>query len=316
VTLPDLVEPVQFPDDVSLGVEGIVPWETPNEDFYRIDTQIGVPRLSRDGWTLTVRGQVGQERTYTIDQLLEEFEVIERAITLTCVSNEVGGDLVGNARWLGVRVSDVLEASGVEDGATQVVGRAFDGFTTGYPVERAFDRDAMLAVAMNGEPLPPEHGYPLRMVVPGLYGYVSATKWLQEIELTTFEAFDQYWVERDWDQTAPIKISSRIDTPGGLSTVQGTTMVGGVAWAQPVGVDKVEVQIDDGEWQEARLGAGFNDVTWRQWTYEWDTSQVESGRHTITVRATDSNGNLQIQERQEPFPNGATGWQSLVVQVA
>lgn len=316
--LPSPLEPVEFPPDVAVDVEGVVPYETPNEDFYRIDTQIGTPRLSRDGWTLRVHGQVDRERTFTIDELLGEFEVIERAITLTCVSLEIGGDLVGNARWRGVRVADVLDAVGVEPSATQLVGRAFDDFTTGYPVERAFDRDAMLAVGMNDEPLPPKHGYPLRMVVPGLYGYVSATKWLTELELTTFDAFDQYWVERDWDERAPIKTQSRIDTPSSFDSVPAgeTVPVAGVAWAQTRGIQAVEVRVDDGPWQQAELAAEFNDVTWRQWRWDWDTSEVEPGRHDLQVRATDGTGEMQTEQRQPPFPNGATGWHRVVVTVA
>jgi DMSO/TMAO reductase YedYZ molybdopterin-dependent catalytic subunit len=261
-----------------------------------------------------VTGQVEDELELDLDELEERFEVIERAITLTCVSNEVGGDLVGNAVWRGVRVADVLDAAGVEPGATQVVGRAFDDFTVGYPVEAAFDRDAMLAVGMNGAPLPAAHGFPLRMVVPGLYGYVSATKWLTELELTTFEAFDQYWVERDWEPRAPIKTMSRIDTPGSLEQVGGDTVaVAGVAWAQTRGIARVEVSVDGGPWTEAELGPAFNDVTWRQWVYRWDTRDLAPGRHELRCRATDNTGHTQVEQRQPPFPDGATGWHGVVV---
>ena len=316
--LPEPIEPVTFPADAAVDVEGVVPYETPNEDFYRIDTQIGTPRLSRDGWTLRVHGMVDQERTFTLDELVGEFEVIERAITLTCVSLEIGGDLVGNARWRGVRVADVLDTVGVDPAATQLVGRAFDDFTTGYPVERAFDRDALLAIGMNGEPLPPAHGYPLRMVVPGLYGYVSATKWLTDLELTTFQAFDQYWVERDWDERAPIKTMSRIDTPSSFDSVDADAVVpvAGVAWAQTRGIQAVEVRVDGGPWQQADLASEFSDVTWRQWRWGWDTGKVAPGRHDLEVRAVDGTGEVQTEERQPPFPNGATGWHRVVVTVA
>jgi DMSO/TMAO reductase YedYZ molybdopterin-dependent catalytic subunit len=312
--LPTPTDPVALPQDISLDIDGIAPWQTSNAEFYRIDTQLSVPRLDREGWTLRVHGQVDQERTWTLDELEQEFEVIERAITLTCVSNEIGGNLVGTATWTGVRVADVLEAVGVDASATQLVGRAFDDFTVGYPVEAAFDRDAMLVVGMNGEPLPAAHGFPLRMIVPGLYGYVSATKWLTELELTTFEAFDQYWVERDWDQEAPIKTMSRIDTPKGLETVAaGTVPIAGVAWAQTRGITKVEVSIDEGPWQEAELGPAFTDVTWRQWAYRWDTTGVAAGRHDVRCRATDVTGEAQTEDRQPPFPNGASGWPSVAV---
>ena len=312
--LPAPTDAVTIPDGQDLAIDGLSPFQTPNSEFYRIDTRLDTPRLERDGWTLKVTGQVENELEFTLDELEDRFEVIERVITMTCVSNEVGGNLAGTATWRGVRVADVLEAAGVESSATQVVGRAFDDFTVGYPVEAAFDRDAMLVVGMNGEPLPAEHGFPLRMVVPGLYGYVSATKWLTELELTTFEAFDQYWVERDWEPQAPIKTMSRIDTPGSLERVGGDTVaVAGVAWAQTRGITKVEVSIDGGEWQEAELGPEFNDVTWRQWVYRWDTSGLEEGRHELRCRATDSTGETQTEERQPPFPDGATGWHSVVV---
>ncbi len=314
--LPSPVEPVAFPEGQDLAIEGLTPYQTPNSDFYRIDTRLDTPRLQREGWTLRVTGQVDTELELTLDELEERFEVIERAITLTCVSNEIGGELAGNAIWRGVRVADVLDAAGVDPSATQLVGRAFDDFTVGYPVEAAFDRDAMLVVGMNGEPLPAAHGFPLRMVVPGLYGYVSATKWLTELELTTFEAFDQYWVERDWEPEAPIKTMSRIDTPSSLQRIEGDTVaVAGVAWAQTRGISRVEVSVDGGPWQEAELGPAFNDVTWRQWVYRWDTSGLATGRHELRCRATDATGEVQTEERQPPFPDGATGWHSVVVLV-
>ena len=257
---------------------------------------------------------VDAERTWTYRELLA-LPSLEIPITMTCVSNEVGGDLVGTAVWQGVRLADLLDAVGVDPAATQIVGRAFDGFTTGMPVEAAFDRDTIVAYAMNGEPLPSAHGFPLRMVTPGLYGYVSATKWLSEVELTTFEAFDQYWVARGWDERAPIKTQSRIDTPGSFGRVPvGTTVpVAGVAWAQTRGIEKVEVRVDDGPWQEAELAAPVSDVTWRQWVWRWDTTGLTGGRHQLTTRATDATGEVQTEDRARPFPDGASGWHSIAV---
>lgn len=315
VGLPTPTTPVEL-DLASLGVdaEGVSPWVTPNADFYRIDTQLQVPRLDRTGWTLDIAGMVDTPFSLTLDELEDRYEVIERAITLTCVSNEVGGQLVGNATWLGVRLADVLEDAGVQPGSDQLVSRSFDGWTAGFPVDAAFDRDALLAVGMNGEPLPAEHGFPLRLVVPGLYGYVSATKWLTQLELTTFDAFDQYWVERGWDARGPIKTQCRIDTPAGLSRLgRGQVAVAGVAWAQTRGITGVEVSVDDGPFQPATLADAYDDVTWRQWVYSWDTSDLAPGRHDIVARATDGTGETQAEERQPPFPNGAEGWQRLVV---
>jgi DMSO/TMAO reductase YedYZ molybdopterin-dependent catalytic subunit len=228
------------------------------------------------------------------------------------VSNEIGGRYVGNARWLGTRLADLLADAGVQAGADQVVGRSVDGYACGFPVADAIDgRDALVVVGMNGEPLPIEHGFPVRLVVPGLYGYVSATKWLTQIEVTTFADFDHYWLRRGWAQQAPIKLMSRIDTPRGLGQVTaGTVPIAGVAWAQTVGVGAVEVRIDDGAWQPAQLGDVTSKDTWRQWLLPWEAT---SGRHTITVRATDGNGAIQTEARAEPIPDGASGLHSIVV---
>jgi DMSO/TMAO reductase YedYZ molybdopterin-dependent catalytic subunit len=298
------------PPTVSAGVEGVTPFFTPNADFYRIDTAITVPRVDLDEWTLTIDGMVDRPRTFTFDELLAQ-DLVESDITLTCVSNGVGGKLMGTARWLGVRLDTLLEAAGVQPDADQVVGRSVDGYTCGFPVESLDGRDALVAIGMNGEPLPIEHGFPARLIVPGLYGYVSATKWLRQIELTRFDRFDQYWVERGWVDDAPIKVQSRIDTPRGLATVSpGTVAIAGVAWAQTRGIRKVEVQIDGEEWQSATLADEHNRVTWRQWSYSWNATP---GRHTIAVRATEHNGPIQTGERSEPFPSGATGHHSIVV---
>jgi DMSO/TMAO reductase YedYZ molybdopterin-dependent catalytic subunit len=257
---------------------------------------------------------VDTEFELTYDELLD-LPLIERHVTLACVSNEVGGHLIGNARWLGHPLAALLDRAGVDPAATQLVGRSVDGFTVGFPVSVATDgRDAMVALGMNGEPLPRRHGFPARLVVPGLYGYVSATKWLEEIELTTFDAFDAYWVERGWAQEAPIKTQSRIDVPrGGARVPAGPVAVAGVAWAQHRGITAVEVQVDDGEWQPASLADPLSDDTWRQWQFAWDASP---GRHFLRVRATDGAGETQTSSYQPPFPDGATGYHRVVVDVS
>ncbi len=302
-----------IPASAHPDVDGLSSFVTSNADFYRIDTALTVPQLSTDGWTLRVHGMVEDEQTFTYDQLLD-LPSVQSLISLACVSNEVGGDLVGNATWQGVPLADLLDRVGVDPAATQVVGRAYDGWTAGFPVDQVAPRESLIAYAMNGEPLPEAHGFPLRLVTPGLYGYVSATKWLSEIELTTFDAFDQYWVERGWDQRAPIKVQSRIDTPSGFDRLSaGTVPVAGVAWAHTRGIQRVEVRVDEGDFAEADLGAAVSDDTWRQWVYRWDTTGVEPGRHQLTVRATDGTGEVQPEERTPPFPNGAAGWHSIAV---
>ena len=286
------------------------PFFTPNNKFYRIDTALEVPKVDVDTWELKIKGMVGKERTYTYEDLLSR-NLVERDITLTCVSNEVGGILMGNARWLGVPLKELLDEAEVKDGATQIVGRSVDGWTSGFPTKLAMDgRDAMVAIAMNGEPLPFAHGFPARLIIPGIYGYVSATKWLTEIELTTLEDFDAYWVPRGYAKEAPIKLASRIDVPRGLSTIPaGKAAVAGVAWAQTVGIAKVEVKIDDAEWKEAVLADEQSVDTWRQWHLAWDAT---TGSHSISVRATDKNGKLQEEDRKAPLPNGATGWHQII----
>ncbi len=314
--LPPAGDPLPpIPGGVAVGVDGMAPFFTPNADFYRIDTALTVPQLSTDDYELRVTGLVDRELRFSFEDLLAR-DVVEHDITLTCVSNTVGGELVGNARWLGVRLDELLAEAGVQAGADQVVGRSIDGYTCGFPLEAATDgRNAMVAFGMNGEPLPLEHGFPARLVVPGLYGYVSATKWLVEIELTTFDEFDQYWVPRGYAEQAPIKLMSRIDTVDGLGTVtrdiNGVAAVGGVAWAQTRGIGAVEVQVDDGDWTTAELGEALNDDTWRQWAYRW--TPTAAGRSTIRCRAIDREGVIQTAERSEPLPDGAAGHHQIVV---
>lgn len=310
---PDVALP-PIPTNASLGIDGVTPFTTPTGDFYRIDTALQVPSIDVDRWTLRIHGLVDNPTELTYDQLLDH-RIVEADITLACVSNEIGGDLVGNARWRGIRLDDVLADAGVQSGADQLVGRSVDRFTTGSPLETVLDgRESLIAVGMNGEPLPRIHGFPARLVVPGLYGYVSATKWLTELEVTTFDAFDAYWVPRGWSARGPIKTQSRIDVPRPLSTLSpGTVVVAGVAWAQTRGITKVEVKIDDGPWEAARLSTEVGADTWRQWAYEW---QATPGRHDLQVRATDSTGEPQVAERVPPRPDGATGRHNTVVTVA
>jgi DMSO/TMAO reductase YedYZ molybdopterin-dependent catalytic subunit len=297
-------------NEVAAPVAGASPFSTPNADFYRIDTALTVPRVSVDSWSLDVTGMVGRELSLSYAELTAR-PIVEADVTLTCVSNEIGGGLVGNARWLGVRLDDLLDEAGVDPAADQIVGRSVDGYTCGFPVAALDGRPALIAIGMNGEPLPLEHGYPARLIVSGLYGYVSATKWLSELELTTFDEFDQYWVRRGWVEDAPIKIQSRIDTPRGLTRVAaGTVAVGGVAWAQTRGIERVELQVDDGDWIEARLADEQSVDTWRQWSLAWDATP---GSHTLRVRATERGGAIQTDERSEPFPSGATGRHQIVV---
>lgn len=288
-------------------------YTTSNDTFYRIDTALVVPQVDPESWTLTIGGRVRRPMTLTFDDLLRR-PMIERYVTLACVSNEVGGDLIGNALWLGVPVKDLLDEAGPEAGADQVVSRSVDGFTAGTPTAVLTDgRDAMIAIGMNGEPLPVSHGFPARMVVPGLYGYVSATKWLAELELTTFADFDAYWIRRGWAEQAPIKTQSRIDVPRSGATVPaGSVVVAGVAWAQHRGISAVEVSVDRGDWQPATLAATVSIDTWRLWTWRWDATP---GRHRLQVRATDNAGEVQTAAVASPFPDGATGWHAIDVSV-
>jgi DMSO/TMAO reductase YedYZ molybdopterin-dependent catalytic subunit len=313
VTLPAPVSPAPaVPAGAEIGASGLSSYVTSNGDFYRIDTALVVPRVDPRTWQLRVHGRVRKSLTLTFDDLLRR-PMVERYITLACVSNEVGGDLISNARWLGVPVKGLLEEVGPLPGADQVVARSTDGWTCGTPTAALLDgRDALLAVGMNGEPLPLEHGFPVRVVVPGLYGYVSACKWVTELELSRFQDFDAYWVPRGWARQAPIKTQSRIDTPRAKAAA-GTVTVAGVAWAQHRGVGKVEVRVDGGPWQAATLADTVSVDTWRQWHWRWEATR---GEHTLTVRATDSTGAAQPEQEAPPAPDGATGWHSVTVKVS
>lgn len=295
--------------------DGISSFVTERSKFYRVDTNLTVPVVDVDSWRLTVDGDVDQQVTLAFDELTR-MDVVEHDITLTCVSNEVGGNLVGAARWLGVPLRDVLDRAGIDHTrADQILSTAVDGFTISTPLEVALDgRNSLVAFGMNGEPLPREHGFPVRLVTPGLYGYVGSTKWLERLTLTTYDEREAYWTRRKWATRAPIKLSSRVDTPRPLSTIDaGRHVIGGVAWAQPDGVERVEVRLDGGQWQEARLGPSGGVEYWRQWYLPW---QAESGSHQIAVRATNRKGETQTTARTTPFPDGSTGIQEVVVTVA
>ena len=314
VVLPAATETVAPPPaQTSFQIEGLSPLVTPNPDFYRIDTALTVPRVDLTSWRLGFTGMVNRPFEIDFSELIE-MPMVERHITIACVSNEVGGNLIGTAKWLGVPLPVLLERAELQPGATQIVGRSADGFTVGFPTEAALDgRDALVAVGMNDEPLPFEHGFPARLIVAGLYGYVSATKWLTEVELTSWDAFDAYWVPRGWSKEAPIKTQSRIDVPVDGATIRpGQRAIAGVAWAPTRGISGVEVRVDGGQWQPAELAAELVDTTWRQWRMPWEAT---SGAHSIMVRATDGNGDTQIDEVAPPAPDGATGYHSVVVNV-
>ncbi|MDR6793288.1 DMSO/TMAO reductase YedYZ molybdopterin-dependent catalytic subunit [Pseudarthrobacter oxydans] len=301
------------PAGVQSPVPGVAPWVTPNGEFYRIDTALSVPEIDVADWELRVHGMVEEEIRLTFQDLLDA-DLIESHVTLTCVSNPVGGNLAGNAKWLGFPLREVLKRARPKDGADMVLSTSIDGFSASTPLEvLQDDRDAMLAIGMNGEPLPLEHGYPVRMVVPGLYGFVSATKWVVDLEVTRFADSKAYWTERGWSERGPIKTMARVDVPKSFAKVPaGKVAVGGTAWAQTRGITKVEIQVDDGDWMEAELSTEASLVTWRQWSYQWDAAP---GPHYIKVRATDGSGEVQTDQRADPVPDGASGWQSVMVTV-
>lgn len=311
--IPAAADPAPSPPASSrLDIEGISPLITPTDDFYRIDTALLVPRPDVSSWRLGVSGLVETPFELTYDELLA-MPLIEQYVTIACVSNEVGGSLVGNALWRGVPLKHLFDRAGLKPEATQVVGRSVEGFTVGFPVSHAIadEREPMVAVAMNGEPLPARHGFPARLIVPGLFGYVSATKWLAEIELTTWEAFDAYWVPLGWSKTGPILTQSRIDVPReGSGVTPGQVAIAGVAWAPDRGVSMVEVRIDEGEWRAAEVATPISDATWVQWVYRWE---AEAGSHLIQVRATDGDGAVQTDERTPPAPDGARGYHTISV---
>ncbi|MBC7763884.1 MAG: molybdopterin-dependent oxidoreductase [Candidatus Saccharibacteria bacterium] len=303
-----------MPAGATIDVPGISPFVTPNAQFYRIDTALQVPSIDPDKWVLKITGMVENEVSLTFAALMAK-PLEEHLATLTCVSNEVGGDLIGTALWLGYPIRDLLAKAMPKAGADMVLSTSVDGFTAGTPLSVLQDAgtNALLAVGMNGEALPLEHGFPVRMVVPGLYGYVSATKWVVELKVTKFSEDQGYWTPRGWDAKGPIKLASRIDTPlSGASVAAGTVAIAGVAWEQHVGVKSVEVRVDNGPWAQATLADSISADTWRQWVYRWPAT---AGSHKIQVRATDASGSTQRQALQPPAPNGSEGWHSITVSV-
>jgi DMSO/TMAO reductase YedYZ molybdopterin-dependent catalytic subunit len=313
VRLPAPTASATLAPNVEVGVPGVVPFRVPNPDFYRIDTALVVPRVTTQDWRLRIHGMV--DRELTVDYAaLSAATLVERDVTLCCVSNEVGGDLIGNARWLGLPIGPLLAQAGPHPDADMVLSTSVDGWTAGTPLRVLTDgRDALLAIGMNGEPLPIEHGFPVRMVVPGLYGYVSATKWVVDLEVTRFDEAQGYWTPRGWSALGPVKTESRIDVPKDSATVRaGRVAVAGVAWAQHRGISGVEVQVDDGAWQAATLGAEASVDTWRQWVFPW---QATAGKHLLRVRGTDRTGTPQTSKVAPPAPDGASGWHTIEVGV-
>ncbi|WP_104091677.1 molybdopterin-dependent oxidoreductase [Arthrobacter sp. GMC3] len=303
-----------LPAGVQAPAEGVTPFVTPNSDFYRIDTALIVPEIDPSQWKLRVHGMVEEEFTMTFDELLAA-DLVETYLTLTCVSNVVGGNLAGNAKWLGYPLREVMARAKPKAGADMVLSTSSDGFSASTPLPVLQDgRNALLAVGMNGEPLPLEHGFPVRMVVPGLYGFVSATKWVVDLEVTTFAEKAGYWTSRGWSSHGPIKTASRVEVPRALGRVPaGTVAIGGSAWAQQRGVSKVEIQLDNGPWQPATLAAEASVDTWRQWSYIWNGAPA--GTHNVKVRAYDTDGTLQIEQQAPPEPDGSTGWHSITFTV-
>lgn len=302
------------PGGVAPDVPGATPFLTRNEDFYRIDTALRVPALSSADWRLRIHGMVDREIEIGWQDLVDR-EARERIVTLTCVSNEVGGNLAGTATWTGFPIADLLAEAGISPDADMLLSTSVDGWTAGTPLDALLDgRDALLAVGMNGEPLPLEHGYPVRQVVPGLYGYVSATKWVVDWEVTRFDRATAYWTDRGWGEKGPIRTASRIDRPAPLAQLSpGPIVVAGTAWAQHRGIDRVEVRVDDGQWSDATLSDEYSVDTWRMWSWTWD---AEPGLHTLHVRATDRTGEVQTEERRPTVPDGATGWHNRTFRVS
>ncbi|MFD8500772.1 molybdopterin-dependent oxidoreductase [Amycolatopsis sp. NPDC059657] len=298
-----------IPADADFSKLGTPAFLTPNQRFYRVDTALTVPQVRTEDWSLRLHGMVGKEIRYSYDDIRNR-PLVERTITMTCVSNEVGGDYVSTSNFIGVDLADLLDEAGVQPGAEQLFCTSVDGWTSGTPVDAARDRarGAMLAIGMNGEPLPLEHGFPARLVTPGLYGYVSATKWVVDIEVTTWKSRQSYWLKRGWGEQAPIKTESRIDSHRGFANVTaGTVRISGVAWAQHTGIAKVEVRVDQGPWQETTLSREVNLDTWRMW---WTEVRIPKGVHQVFCRATDKSGYTQTDARAGTVPDGATGWHS------
>ena len=315
VALPASAVPAKpLPAGADFRIRGLSTFTTPAADFYRVDTALILPQVDPANWTLRIHGMVDRPLEITYADLLKR-PLTEADVTLTCVSNDVGGPYVGNARWLGVRMADILREAGLRSGADMLLSTSANGWTAGTPVDVVMDgRNALFAVAMNGEPLPVAHGFPVRQVVPGLYGYVSATKWVVDLKVTRFDLDEAYWTPRGWAAKGPIKTESRIDVPSiQRPPAAGPTKIAGVAWAQHTGISAVEVRVDRGSWQQARLADVPGPDTWRQWSLDWNATP---GDHTIEVRATDAAGRTQTEQQAPPAPDGASGWHSISVRIS
>jgi len=303
--LTGVTEP-RVPPAARIGLAGVSPWETPEEDFYLIHTAIALPTIEPEQWRLRIHGMVDREITLSFRDLIAR-ERTQAWVTLNCVSNTVGGDLIGNAWWSGVSLADLLNEAGISGEADALLQTSDDGWTCGTPLSAVMDgRDAMLAVAMNGRPLSIEHGFPVRTLVPGLYGFVSATKWLVDIEVTRFDRFEAYWTGKGWAEQAPVRLGSRIDVPrSGQEVPAGEVRLGGVAWQQHVGIEGVEVAVDGAAWERVEIASPPTDDTWVQWA---GTVSVAPGDHVVRVRATSTAGEVQTGVERDPVPDGATGW--------
>jgi DMSO/TMAO reductase YedYZ molybdopterin-dependent catalytic subunit len=306
------------PAGADLRIPGLTPFVTPNASFYRVDTDLVLPQLSPQTWTLKIDGMVGRELEISFADLLR-MPLTEADITLVCVSNQVGGTYNGNARWLGVPLADLLRRAGVRAGADQVLSSAADGMTISTPVETIMDgpppggQSALLAVGMNGQPLPVAHGFPARMIVPGLYGYVSATKWVTKLTLTTFARHKAYWTQRGYADRAPVKTESRIDVPKPLAQVKaGQVTVAGVAWAPRKGIAAVEVSADNGPWHQARLAAADGIDTWRQWHWNWSPRSRRPAWWTRSTRRPTSPCSRRTTPRSPscPRPPWTRSWRT------
>jgi DMSO/TMAO reductase YedYZ molybdopterin-dependent catalytic subunit len=311
ITLPQALNPLPVaPQDPAVQINQLSKLFTPNEEFFIIDNALVVPQVNPSKWKLTIDGMVKNPITLSYDELLAR-PMIEVDDTIACVSNWVGGPYIGNARWLGVRLDDLINEAVPEKDADQIMSYSVDDFSAGFPTATLDGRDAIIAVGMNGEALPVKNGFPARLIVPGLYGYVSATKWLSRLELTRFDLKEGFWISRGWSRLAPIKMQSRIDTPGVEETFPaGKRAVAGVAWAHNIGIEKVEVKIDWDDWREANLGPELNNSTWRQWWIDWD---AKPGKHKLQVRAINKKGDIQTSVKKDVLPNGAQGWHTITV---
>ncbi|MGH3976239.1 MAG: molybdopterin-dependent oxidoreductase, partial [Pseudonocardiaceae bacterium] len=298
-----------IPAGADFAADGSPTFITPNQDFYRVDVNLTLPRLRAEDWRLRIHGMVDRELILTWSDLISR-RLVERSVTMTCVSNEIGGPYISTSNFTGVLLADILAEAGVQRGADQVFTTSVDGWTCGSPMEVLADpaTQAMLVIGMNSEPLPIEHGFPVRVIVPGLYGFVSGTKWITDMELTTFDAKQAYWLQRGWAQRAPIKTMSRIDRPGSFERISPDTPITGIAWAQTRGIDKVEVRVDRGDWRPAELSTEVNVDTWRMFRLR---GRWEPGSHVVEVRATDKTGSTQTADRAAPIPDGASGWHSV-----